>query len=88
MRVPGEQAPWAEYRPMPPTWQRPSIRSIAVEGAAVLAEALPGARHAVVEGAGHLAPLETPDAFRELVLVLLREQSKPSATPGPASGAH
>jgi pimeloyl-ACP methyl ester carboxylesterase len=55
---------------------------------AVLAEALPGARHAVIDGAGHLAPLETPDAFRELVLVLLREQSKPSATPGPASGAH
>jgi pimeloyl-ACP methyl ester carboxylesterase len=54
-----------------------------LEGAAVLAEALPGARHVVIEGAGHLAPLETPDAFRELVLVLLREQSKPSAAPDP-----
>jgi pimeloyl-ACP methyl ester carboxylesterase len=46
----------------------------------VLAAALPGARHVVIEGAGHLAPLETPDAFRELVVVLLREQAKPSAT--------
>jgi 3-oxoadipate enol-lactonase len=51
-----------------------------LEGASVLAEALPGARHVVIEGAGHLAPLETPDAFRELVLALLREQAKPSAT--------
>jgi pimeloyl-ACP methyl ester carboxylesterase len=48
-----------------------------LEGASRLAEALPGARHVVIQGAGHLAPLETPDAFRELLLVLLREQSKP-----------
>lgn len=44
-----------------------------LEGAAQLADALPGARHVVIEGAGHLAPLETPDAFRELVLGLLRD---------------
>jgi pimeloyl-ACP methyl ester carboxylesterase len=39
-----------------------------VEGALKLAEALPNTRHAVIEDAGHLAPLETPDAFRTLVL--------------------
>jgi pimeloyl-ACP methyl ester carboxylesterase len=38
------------------------------DGALKLAEALPNTRHAVIDDAGHLAPLETPDAFRELVL--------------------
>jgi pimeloyl-ACP methyl ester carboxylesterase len=42
-----------------------------VEGAERMAEALPRARHAIIEGAGHLAPLETPEAFRGLVLGLL-----------------
>jgi pimeloyl-ACP methyl ester carboxylesterase len=37
-----------------------------------MARTLPRARHAVIEGAGHLAPLETPGAFREMVLALLR----------------
>ena len=32
-----------------------------------LTEMLPDARHAVIPGAGHLAPLEAPDAFRELL---------------------
>jgi 3-oxoadipate enol-lactonase len=41
------------------------------EGAVLLAARLPRARHAVIEGAGHLAPLETPEAFRELVLDFL-----------------
>jgi pimeloyl-ACP methyl ester carboxylesterase len=41
-------------------------------GAEAMARTLPHARHAVIEGAGHLAPLETPDAFRELVLTFLR----------------
>jgi len=41
------------------------------EGAEVLARTLPRARHAVIGGAGHLAPLETPEAFRELVLGFL-----------------
>jgi pimeloyl-ACP methyl ester carboxylesterase len=27
----------------------------------------------VIAGAGHLAPLETPDAFRELLLEFLRD---------------
>ncbi|MEO7197770.1 MAG: alpha/beta hydrolase, partial [Solirubrobacterales bacterium] len=42
------------------------------QGAEAMAQALPRARHAVIEGAGHLAPLEMPEAFRELVLAFLR----------------
>jgi len=42
------------------------------QGAEAMARTLPRVRHAVIEGAGHLAPLETPGAFRELVLALLR----------------
>jgi pimeloyl-ACP methyl ester carboxylesterase len=41
------------------------------DGAEQMADAIPGARHAVIDGAGHLAPLETPEAFRELVLRLI-----------------
>ncbi len=33
-----------------------------------LAAALPDGRHAVIAGAGHLASLETPEAFRATVL--------------------
>jgi pimeloyl-ACP methyl ester carboxylesterase len=43
-----------------------------LDGAEVLARTLPRARHFVISGAGHLAPLETPEAFRELVLDFLR----------------
>jgi pimeloyl-ACP methyl ester carboxylesterase len=43
------------------------------EEAVLLARRLPVARHAVIAGAGHLAPLETPDAFRELLLEFLRD---------------
>ena len=42
------------------------------DGAMALAQAMPRARHAGITGAGHLAPLETPDAFRALVLELRR----------------
>jgi pimeloyl-ACP methyl ester carboxylesterase len=42
------------------------------QGAEEMARTLPGARHAVIDGAGHLAPLETPEAFRELLLAFLR----------------
>jgi pimeloyl-ACP methyl ester carboxylesterase len=35
---------------------------------------LPQARSAVIEGAGHLAPLEAPGAFRRLVLEFLRSE--------------
>ncbi len=41
------------------------------EGAEAMARALPHARHAVIGGAGHLPPLETPEAFWELVLACL-----------------
>jgi pimeloyl-ACP methyl ester carboxylesterase len=43
------------------------------EGAESLARTLPSARHAVIQGAGHLAPLETAQAFRELLLGFLKE---------------
>jgi pimeloyl-ACP methyl ester carboxylesterase len=43
------------------------------DGAELMAGALPRARHVVIEGAGHLAPLETPEEFRRLVLDFLRQ---------------
>jgi len=43
-----------------------------LESAELLARTLPRGRHAVIEGAGHLAPLEAPEAFRELVVGFLR----------------
>jgi 3-oxoadipate enol-lactonase len=43
-------------------------------GAELLAEALPNARLEIVEAAGHLAPLEAPDSFRELLLRFLGER--------------
>jgi pimeloyl-ACP methyl ester carboxylesterase len=49
-----------------------------LEGAEVMARTLPNARHAVIEGAGHLAPLETPAAFRELVLEFLARTRRPA----------
>ncbi len=42
-------------------------------GAEALAQRLAHARHAVIAGAGHLAPLDQPEAFRELILGFLRE---------------
>jgi pimeloyl-ACP methyl ester carboxylesterase len=42
------------------------------ESAELLAQTLPDGRHAVIEGAGHLPPLERPEAFRQLVLDFLR----------------
>ena len=41
------------------------------EGAERLAHTLPHARHMSIPAAGHLAPLETPEAFRELLLGFL-----------------
>jgi pimeloyl-ACP methyl ester carboxylesterase len=41
------------------------------EGAEAMARAMPNARNALIEGAGHLAPLESPEAFRELLLEFL-----------------
>ncbi len=40
-------------------------------GMARLAEAIPGARFAVIHGVGHLLPLEAPDAFHAALLGLL-----------------
>jgi pimeloyl-ACP methyl ester carboxylesterase len=39
-----------------------------------LVEALPNAQKTVLPGAGHLAPLEQPHAFRELLLTVLSDQ--------------
>jgi pimeloyl-ACP methyl ester carboxylesterase len=41
------------------------------EGAEAMAQAMPNARHEVIAGAGHLAPLEEPEAFRRLLLRFL-----------------
>lgn len=41
------------------------------KGAEMLAATLPNAQGAEIAGAGHLAPLEAPEAFRELVLGFL-----------------
>jgi pimeloyl-ACP methyl ester carboxylesterase len=42
------------------------------ESAELLARTLPRGRHAVIAGAGHLAPLDAPAAFRELIVDFLR----------------
>jgi pimeloyl-ACP methyl ester carboxylesterase len=39
-----------------------------VGGAELMAGALPNARHEVIAGTGHLAPMEVPESFRELLL--------------------
>ncbi len=41
-------------------------------GADELAHALPRGQLATIEGAGHLAPLEVPEAFRDLLIAFLR----------------
>jgi pimeloyl-ACP methyl ester carboxylesterase len=51
------------------------------QGAEVLAQTLRGARLEIIQGAGHLAPLETPDAFRELLLGFLGETEAPRMPP-------
>ena len=43
------------------------------DGAELLAARLPDARRVEIAGAGHLAPLEQPDAFRDLLLGYLKE---------------
>jgi pimeloyl-ACP methyl ester carboxylesterase len=45
-----------------------------VAGADTLARVVPGARHVVVEGAGHLVPLEAPEAFLALLIDFLTLQ--------------
>ena len=46
--------------------------------ARALADAAPRAEHAVIEDAGHLAPLENPSAFRARLLALLRPLAAPA----------
>ena len=41
-----------------------------------LVEAIPNARKTIIPGAGHLAPLERPEAFRELLLGGLPNQRR------------
>jgi pimeloyl-ACP methyl ester carboxylesterase len=41
------------------------------DGAEAMARLMPNSRHEVIAGAGHLAPLEQPDAFREVLLSFL-----------------
>ncbi|MGZ8665548.1 MAG: alpha/beta fold hydrolase [Solirubrobacterales bacterium] len=59
-------------------------------GAEAMAAAIPGARRVTIEGAGHLAPLEVPEAFRKLLLEFLARDAgrlrPPNATSGPNSG--
>ena len=43
------------------------------DGAEAMARLMPNSRHEVISGAGHLAPLEQPEAFRELLIRFLRE---------------
>ena len=43
------------------------------EASARLAGAIPGARELLIPGAGHLAPMERPEAFRDLLLGFLEE---------------
>jgi pimeloyl-ACP methyl ester carboxylesterase len=45
-----------------------------IQGAQFLADSLPDARHEAIRGAGHLAPLETPEAFLRLTLEFLAEK--------------
>jgi pimeloyl-ACP methyl ester carboxylesterase len=45
-----------------------------LEAAEMLAQTLVNARHEVIEHAGHLAPLETPQDFTRLLLAFLGEQ--------------
>ena len=55
------------------------------DGARTLAASLHRARHAEIADAGHLAPLETPDELRALVLEFLASVAGPAGG-GPAPG--
>lgn len=45
---------------------------MAPERVRALVRALAHARHAVIQDAGHLAPMEQPEIFRALLLAFLR----------------
>ncbi|MFN8159870.1 MAG: alpha/beta hydrolase [Solirubrobacterales bacterium] len=52
-------------------------------GAEQLAGAMPGARLEPIPDAGHLAPLEAPEGFRELLLEFLAQSPGRKGAPGP-----
>jgi pimeloyl-ACP methyl ester carboxylesterase len=51
-------------------------------GAEALVQRLAKTRHVVIARAGHLAPLEQPEAFRELLVDFLRESAAREAQRG------
>jgi pimeloyl-ACP methyl ester carboxylesterase len=53
-------------------------------GADAWAAELPDARRVTMPDAGHLAPLEQPEAFGELLLGFLREVAARAQPPGPS----
>ena len=53
-----------------------------IQSARALADALPHASHQIIAGAGHLAPLETPGAFRELLTGFLAGLGEPGVSVG------
>jgi pimeloyl-ACP methyl ester carboxylesterase len=53
-----------------------------IHSAQALADALPHASHQIIAGAGHLAPLETPETFRQLLTGFLAGLDEPSASVG------
>jgi pimeloyl-ACP methyl ester carboxylesterase len=48
------------------------------QGAEQLVRWLPQSRLVLLKGAGHLAPLEAPDEFRDLLLDFLRSSGSPA----------
>ena len=46
------------------------------DGASAMAEVIPGARLELIEGVGHLAPLEAPEQFRGLTLEFLADSQR------------
>jgi pimeloyl-ACP methyl ester carboxylesterase len=56
-----------------------------LSGAEAIAQALPNARHTIIDGAGHLAPLERPEAFRELLHALLDGRGMTNSSRGRAA---
>jgi len=76
---PAEQRPDALARLDVPTLVAAGERDMPDfrRGAEAMARTLPRARHVVISGAGHLAPLETPETFRELVLGFLQDGGSP-----------
>ena len=54
--------------------------------AEAMARRIPGARLAVIAGAGHVSNLEQPEAFNEAVLGFLRTHRDRASPPGRTAG--